>query len=179
MRGDLSRARRLYGEALSQFRESGARANDPEVLNSLALVAREQGDVQTAQSLLAQGLRQCHLIPHIPVQESAIGLERMAGVAAIQGQAERAARLFGASHALRLRFGNPIWPVIRPLYERDLAAVREALGDERFAEEWEKGQAMTLERAIEYALEKSADYWPGAVSSSVTGKEARPPAGGD
>ena len=36
----------------------------------------------------------------------------------------------------------------RAAYERCIAAVREVLGEERFASAWAEGQAMTLEQAI-------------------------------
>jgi len=46
------------------------------------------------------------------------------------------------------------------LRERDawLEPARRALGDERFARDWQTGQAMTRDQALEYALEDSAAF---------------------
>jgi non-specific serine/threonine protein kinase len=43
-------------------------------------------------------------------------------------------------------------PLDRVERERQIASVRQALGDERFAEVWADGQSMSLEQAVEYAL---------------------------
>jgi hypothetical protein len=46
-------------------------------------------------------------------------------------------------------------PDVRRAYEESVMAAKGALGDERFAAAWAEGQAMTLDEAVEYALEKS------------------------
>ena len=43
------------------------------------------------------------------------------------------------------------------ILENDLAACRATLGEEQFEASAEQGRAMTMEQAIEYALEKSVD----------------------
>jgi hypothetical protein len=63
-----------------------------------------------------------------------------------------AARLFGAAEALRAAIGSPIPPIERAEYERAVAASRTALGEAAFAAAWAEGRAMTLERAVEFAL---------------------------
>jgi hypothetical protein len=80
----------------------------------------------------------------------------LAGVAARQGQAERAARLFGAVETLRETMGvdvpSPAW---RALNERDLKDAREQLDAETFDAAWTEGRAMTLEEAVAEALAES------------------------
>jgi hypothetical protein len=66
---------------------------------------------------------------------------------------ERAARLWGAAEALRDSLGLPLPPNEHPEYDRSLAAVREALGQETFARAWAAGRAMTLEAVFRCALE--------------------------
>jgi class 3 adenylate cyclase len=83
----------------------------------------------------------------------AVFLEGLARAAVVREQADRAARLFGAAASLREALGTP-----RPLTERDdyEAHVTEAgaqLGPEAFAAAWIAGSTMTLEQAVEYALE--------------------------
>ncbi len=77
----------------------------------------------------------------------------LAGVAARQSQAERAARLFGAADALSEKSGAGVsWSVCRSLNERDLASTREMLDPDAFAEAWAQGRAMSLEEAVTEAL---------------------------
>jgi hypothetical protein len=63
----------------------------------------------------------------------------------LNGHVEEAARLFGATSALRDRIGHPLSPADRPAYERDIAALRTALGEEAFSAAWEEGRAMSLD----------------------------------
>jgi hypothetical protein len=80
-------------------------------------------------------------------------LEGVAGVAGAQGQPARAARLFGATDALRAALGLPVRPADRRHYDRDVSAVRAALGAETFAAAWAAGRALSLEQAIAEATE--------------------------
>jgi hypothetical protein len=48
----------------------------------------------------------------------------------------------------------PLPSVDRPEYERDLAAAKVVLGEEAFAAAWAEGVAMSLQQAIDYALEE-------------------------
>jgi AMMECR1 domain-containing protein len=67
----------------------------------------------------------------------------------------RAARLLGAAEALRGAIGLFRTPRDEEANARLIATVRAALGEERFAASWEEGRAMSLEQAIEYALEET------------------------
>jgi hypothetical protein len=80
----------------------------------------------------------------------------LAGVAAAEGQPERAARLLGAAQALIENTDAVIGPAERIEVERDLSAVRTQVGEATFTSAWAEGRAMTLEQAIAYALE---DDW--------------------
>ena len=68
-----------------------------------------------------------------------------AGTASAQGSSRAVA-------ALRETVGCPLAPVCRSEYERQVAAVRDALGEEAFAATWADGRAMTPEEAATYAL---------------------------
>ncbi|MBI3660878.1 tetratricopeptide repeat protein [Candidatus Acetothermia bacterium] len=84
----------------------------------------------------------------------AYSLEGLAKVACLQEQTERAARLFGEMKVLRESIGAPLPPSDRTDYERHLATVRASLSEGAFANAWAQGRAMTLEQAIDYALQK-------------------------
>jgi hypothetical protein len=78
-------------------------------------------------------------------------------VAGAEGDAERAARLFGAAEALREALGAPLPPVERAHYDRSIATVRAALGEKAFAAAWTAGRAMPLEAAVARATEEESD----------------------
>ena len=82
-------------------------------------------------------------------------LEGYACVAGAQGEAQRAARLWGAAQALEAE-GIPRdtdW-----LEEADarMSAVRSGMGEQAWEEAWRKGRAMTLEEAVAYTMEEEA-----------------------
>jgi hypothetical protein len=80
-------------------------------------------------------------------------LEGWASVAGGAGRPEQAARLFGAAEALRDLTNTPRPPADVADYDRTLAALRAALGEEAFAAAWAAGQAMSLDEAVALALE--------------------------
>ena len=73
----------------------------------------------------------------------------------------RAARLWGAAEVLREELRAPMPSPERQLYEGYVAAARRTVSEAAFVAAWEEGRALTLERAIEYAL----DALPRAASS--------------
>jgi len=81
-------------------------------------------------------------------------LEGLACLAGAKGEAERAARLWGAAQALHEAKGIP--RDIDFLAEADarISAVRSAMGEEEWEEPWRKGRAMTLDEAISYTLQE-------------------------
>ena len=79
-------------------------------------------------------------------------LEGLAGVSATEGRVEKAARLFGASEALREALGTPLPGSYRANYERTLSILRTKLDQVSISAAWAKGRAMTMEQAIAYAL---------------------------
>ena len=82
-------------------------------------------------------------------------LEIAAAVAAMRMDAARAARLWGASGALREELGTP-----RPVGDRRtgryLEAIHGQLDPESHAREEAQGRQMTLEQAVEYAVSAAA-----------------------
>jgi tetratricopeptide (TPR) repeat protein len=155
MQGDLGRARALCVDALELYRQNGMVSGRAELLVTLAAVVREQGDLDEAQSRLGEALGLV-VSDKSEIEPTAASLEGIAGVTSDRGRPEPAVRLFGAAHALRQTSGIPVPSVNRPVHEKDLATVREALGEEQFTRGWEEGRAMTLEQAIAYALSEAS-----------------------
>src|SRR5438552_2077153 len=83
-------------------------------------------------------------------------LEALAVVVAALGGSARAVRIWGAAERLRKEIGSPL--LERPRHVRRVAAARAALGDDAaFDRAWKEGSALTLEQAIDLALEKTVD----------------------
>ena len=119
-------------------------------LRNLAVAAFRQGDYDRAAALLEESLIVLRELGE--KQFITRSLEYLAAVASMQGDLERAARLFGAGEALREAAGASVLPFYHADYERGVAAARAGLDERSFAAAWERGRAMTLEEAIEYAL---------------------------
>jgi hypothetical protein len=80
-------------------------------------------------------------------------LEGLAGVASLLQKPERAARLFGAALALRTSIELPVHPNYRLRYQRIEDSIKIQLPTETITSEEAIGKEMTLERAIDYALQ--------------------------
>src|SRR5258706_7175603 len=70
--------------------------------------------------------------------------ETLEGLAAASSPTPEAARLFGAAQSLRTALGAPVPPVEQPAYDKDVAAVRQALDTETFEAAWRAGQQQPL-----------------------------------
>jgi predicted ATPase/DNA-binding XRE family transcriptional regulator len=153
-RGDPNRAAGLLAEAEGLSRSAGDWFTLTAALSSKALGSRLGGDEARTAALLRESVGLAgNLGDAWHVVYGATGL---AGVAARQGRAEYAARLFGAVEALCETMGvdvpSPAW---RALNERDLARAREQLDAGTFDAAWAEGRAMTLEKVVAEALTES------------------------
>jgi predicted ATPase len=148
--GDEETARSLYEQSLPLLRASRDRGRLGIILITSGDVWLHQyGGLQQAKTLYQQGL---HLWQDMQRVDNGLGIVRglagLAEVAAAQGQAERAGRLFGA--AVRLL---PFASIYRDDLNRRVAAARDHLDAAAFTTGWTAGQAMTQEQAVTDALE--------------------------
>ena len=96
----------------------------------------------------------------IPIQ-----LTDLAYVAAARGEPERATRLEAAASAIRRATGAEIDDVNRADYDRMIAGLRVALGNDRFDKLWTASLALTPEQAIAVAREAVGDTPPAAPTA--------------
>lgn len=150
--GDPDRARPFLEQALVLFRELGDKSGVVLALQYQGFFAQFQGDEAQAESFFEQGLILARETgPRWIPSNYLLGL---AGLAAGRGQPERAARLCGAAKA-NLAAGASFWDAFeRNYYERTVALARAGLGEAAFALAEAERQAMTLEQAVAYALQK-------------------------
>ena len=83
------------------------------------------------------------------IEGQAVALAGLAGVEAIAGNQELAARLFGATEAAYESLDMEMSTAEHMIYDPIKAAVREQLGEAPFNAAWVEGRKMTLKQAVE------------------------------
>ena len=171
--GGIAAGRDKFEESLALFEALHDTYGSATVQFNLALAARELGDVALAQGdLTAATTRFAASLPVFQQGGDAgcWSLAGLAGAAALGGQGERAARLWGAAEAVRERTGKRAAPASRATYERVVATTRTALGTEGFAAAWAAGRAMTLEQAVLCADERDDEAAGAALAPGEAGR---------
>jgi ATP/maltotriose-dependent transcriptional regulator MalT len=156
--GDLARSERqvvqaqtAYEESLSILREIGATNELPATLHNLAYVCLYQGDLGRAHALFYESLEAQG------IQNNREGifeaLRGFAALAAATGFAAESARLYAAV-VPNGRGGGPasLWALEKLEYEHYIELARARLSDAEFEAEQAKGRALSMQPAIEYAL---------------------------
>jgi non-specific serine/threonine protein kinase len=146
--GDLDQAELLFTEGLGFYQELSNKRSMSNVIYGLGQIALRRHNSQQAKTFFKQALTlRCETGHTRGVLECLWGF---GNVAALEERHERAARLFGATAALRemLNTGD------LPAYEGDVSAARAQIGEQAFEKGWAEGRAMSMEQAVEYALEK-------------------------
>lgn len=152
LQGDTQRAENRFEESLAIFREVEDALGQAAVLQSLVEVASESGDSQRAFSLLRVSIRLLKEIQYVSGLISS--LDAQAGLMARLDQPEVAARLWGAYHALGKEIGlERAHPLEAAAHDESVASVRALLGDQVFEQAWATGASMTLDEAVDFALE--------------------------
>jgi non-specific serine/threonine protein kinase len=158
--GDPARAVGLLDKAEASSRAAGDWFSLVSTLSIKAVAARQQGDDRLTEALLVETVRLSaelrdawHLV---------YGVTGLAGLAARQGEPERAARLLGAVEAQSETMGVevPGW-TWRDLDHSAHCGARYQLGDAVYDVEWSRGRAMTFEQAAAEALRRNGSVIPG------------------
>jgi ATP/maltotriose-dependent transcriptional regulator MalT len=152
-KNDLAQTKLHYEKCLSLFREARFSGGVYFMLVWLGRAERELGNYEHARALFEELVRsQSEITPDDESVDHAI--TGLAGVAAGQGDLERAVRLLGAVNQDALSDFASIYPELFG-FERELSLIRAQLGDEAFTAAWAVGQVMTREQAIAYALQSA------------------------
>jgi hypothetical protein len=118
----------------------------------LSHIAQHEHNHERAIDFGQQGLRLAR--KRKDTNEMANGVAVLAGSFILLGQALRAARLLGASEAAAERTGAFHHPSDRPEIERIIADAQAQLDHSSFQAAWAEGRAISLEQAVEDALEE-------------------------
>ncbi len=142
-------AQALLEESLALRRALNYKWGIGATLGSLGWIALRQGDWPMGVATLAESLTVREEIGDMG--GAAWCLERLADMALTLGDPGRAVRLWSVATALRASIGSVMDPADQPEFERNLAAVRERLGETAFAAAWTEGRGWTLKQAMAYA----------------------------
>jgi predicted ATPase/DNA-binding SARP family transcriptional activator len=147
---EYARATVLMEESLALYKELKLYVGITFLLGDLGKVSLAQNDYQRAASHYREALT-IHW-DRGNKRFIAEDLERLADVAIMLQQSERAARLLGAAEALRQSTGADLFPYQLEDYERDLEILRSQLDETALRIHWVEGRAMDVKQAVEYAL---------------------------
>jgi predicted ATPase/class 3 adenylate cyclase len=147
LQGDWTGARPVFEQALEGFRSVGNPHGVAVLTVQIGLCALEGGDQHEARSLVREGLE---LARQLDFRWGELyGLDGAALLAARMGSWEVAATLLGATEGPREASPAPQLGV----REAGIADLTAALDPDSLSALWDKGRAMPLDQAIDYALQ--------------------------
>jgi DNA-binding CsgD family transcriptional regulator len=160
LQGDQERATTLIEEAttlvrrLGQRRRPGGPVKGP--LERLGWATLLLGDHERAKTWYEEHLRLSQGLGNKLI--AAESLEGLACAVGTKGEAERAAKLFGAAQGLREAVGYQKTPNERAVQEPYLVAARSRLDEAAWEAAFAEGRTMTFEEAVEYALSEEEPF---------------------
>ena len=160
--GNYQQARIYYEESILLYEKVGADWMSSWSRSNLAYVALRQGDILQAREMFSVCIQRFQKI------NTVIGLiyaiEGLASLNVNQEHPQRATRLFAWADAEREKIGDHRPPVEAASVERDWGVIHSKLNDTEYASLFAEGRAMTIEQAIQCALEvenESEDFFQG------------------
>jgi predicted ATPase len=147
--GEYQTAAERLGLAGEQFRRLGDVASVMDAVGDAGYMALLAGDPDRARALLAESLvLATQFDAHDRVSWAVLGAGNLA---ARQGDAAAAVRLFAAAEAMRESMQEDLRPSVRRIQEEMLAEQRGRLSEAAFNNARAEGRALTLEQAISEA----------------------------
>ncbi|MBV9358707.1 MAG: tetratricopeptide repeat protein [Chloroflexi bacterium] len=164
---DLSRARSSLEESLALYRQLEDLRYVAMAQTMLGTVLTVSGDLAQGSLVLAEGLVGHRTIGNLTFLHHGLAVLAIAAVA--QGRAAHAARLAGASDALRESIGDTLVPLNRDLWEKLMRDIGEQLPEEDLEAAFAAGYALNADEALDEAL---ADLMP-MKGSATPGTDTR------
>jgi len=149
--GRFEEARAQFTTLVPRFRGMGDHHRSNMIRSELGHMERVEGHYDTATVLYGETILEWKRLGHRAAVANQ--LECFAFIAKIHEQPERASKLFGAAEALREIINIQMTDLERVEYEREVADVKANLDEKIFASLWAAGRALTMDEAIELALE--------------------------
>ena len=155
--GDLARCEKNYTEAVSAYENSavllrklGAQRDLASILANLGYTCLHMGEVARAHTLFSESMAIHHAQQNKPgMTECLIGF---AATSVMVGQPAAGARLLTAAAVISGQSTSSVWLATRMESEQYLELARLSLTDAEFQAEQKVGRALSLEQAVDYAL---------------------------
>jgi predicted ATPase/DNA-binding CsgD family transcriptional regulator len=144
-------ARRTYEECMVVSQITGETRRICYMCTNLAFLAQHEGNHKHAIELSGRSLLLAR--ERQDKRDIADALATLAGSIGPLGQLQPAVRLISAAHAVFERIGTLPQPSDKPEYDRIIAQLRSQLDEASFQAAWAEGQTMTLDLAVESALQ--------------------------
>jgi DNA-binding CsgD family transcriptional regulator len=169
--GELTEARRLLEEGLATATGHSDQATEATALFALGVLARAEGDQESATSSHHQALGLRAAIGDAAgVVDS---LEAVAGLNVESGRLHLGVRLLGTAHSLRRRRGYTRPAFCREAMEADGQKARASLGGEEFDTAWQEGTTLSVSEAVAYGSRGRGRRLAAAGWESLTTAENR------
>jgi predicted ATPase/class 3 adenylate cyclase len=150
--GRMEEARSNLSVCLPIFHEIGDQHRANMIVSELAHIDRIEGRYDLAAQAYRATITEWERLGHRAAVANQ--LECFAFIAKRYEEAERAAKLFGAAEALREIINIAMTKVERIEYDQEVADLRTGMDDQAFVSLWMEGRGLSMEAAIELALEK-------------------------
>lgn len=153
--GNLATAQGNYLAAAASYEECAALETElGDVVISLwfsGRAANMRGEHTTARALFTEAL--ALYVERHRTKGVAETLAQLGAVYVDMGQTQRGVVLLGSAEELVSGIGVQMCPACRMPYERARATAQTQLAEVEFQKAWQEGQAMTMDQAIDYALQ--------------------------
>src|SRR5262249_28467077 len=147
----------MHEETLRIGRELGAQAGTAFALSQLCFDHLLNGEPEIARDYLAECVDYCRALEQLGHREaSAYCLEGVSGLARLQGTDLPAAKLLGASDAIREVISVPIRALMEDLAQEYRRTLRERIGDEAYEAATAEGAALSIGDALSLGLAETA-----------------------
>ena len=155
--GRLTEAIAMHEETLRIGRDLGAQAGTSFALSLLSFDHLLNGEPEVARAYLVECVDYCRALEQLGHREaSAYCLEGFSGLARAHGNEVLAAKLLGASDAIREVISVPIRALMEDLAQEYRRTLRESLGDQPYEAATAEGAAMTTDDALSLGLTETA-----------------------
>jgi len=152
IQGDYEQARVMWEECAQTFRDVGEKQALVQTLINMGMLARDGGKVTEGYTFLDEALALGMQIGKRKLVAEALYYVGSFGI--LDGQIERAVRLFAAADRLLCELGAVFAPNVQREREQFEERARGVLGDNvRFDALWREGAEMLTEEAVRYARE--------------------------
>jgi len=150
--GRFAEAREKFVILLPIFAAMGDYHRTNMIHSEMAHMERLEGHFENAEQMYRDTIVQWKRLGHRAAVANQ--LECFAFIAKIHEQPERAAKLFGAAEKIREVINIPMNGMEQVEYDREVADLRAGMNADEFKRLWSEGRSMTMEQALELALQK-------------------------